>query len=283
MKNRTKKIKIKNKKSRKKYIHRKTQIASDKNTEDTHDFFIPHFSQKNKIYTSYSPTINRELVTLKTIQRQKIKDCNNKLAFELKEKLKIGVPGFVYGKSCFDYNTKEAKAYLLRNLAANKHINPQQIIPPKQIQSNCWFNAMFVTFFVSDKGRKFFHFFRELMIKGRQQNGEIIPENLRDAFALLNFGIEACLTGNKYAYELNTNKIIHQIFLSIPDEYKEKNKYIVDVKNASNPLMYYMSIINYLNNNSITILLVNIFTTNWREQISKLLKQYKEYLIDKYV
>jgi hypothetical protein len=37
---------------------------------------------------------------------------------------------------------------------------------------------MFVTFFVSDKGRKFFHFLRQLMIEGKQKNGAIIPSKL---------------------------------------------------------------------------------------------------------
>ena len=29
----------------------------------------------------------------------------------------------------------------------------------RQAQSNCWFNTMFVMFFISDKGRKFFSTF----------------------------------------------------------------------------------------------------------------------------
>jgi hypothetical protein len=249
--------------------------VTDYNDIDYNDFFIPHLFNKKNNKTSYSPTINKEIVTLKTIPRQKIVDCNNKLAFELKEPLQIGVPGAIYGKKCFDYNTIEAKKYLLKNLAANKHIIISQIVPPIQLEANCWFNAMFATFFISDKGRKFFHYFRELMIKGKQKDGQIIPEALRNAFALLNFGIEACLTGNKYAYELNTNSIIHQIFLSIPKEYRSNYSYIVDTKKASNPLMYYMSIINYLNNNSILILLVKNCNSNWKEQVSKLISSIK--------
>jgi hypothetical protein len=148
---------------------------------------IDDFFEKGKGNTqSYSPTINQELVTLKSIPRNPIYDCNNKEAFDLKGPLKIGIPGNIYGKNCFLYNSPEAKKYLLRNLAADKHINPNNIVPPIQSMSNCWFNAMFVTFFVSDKGRKFFHFFRQLMIEGKQKNGAIIPDKLRDAFALLN-------------------------------------------------------------------------------------------------
>ena len=116
---------------------------------------------------------------------------------------------------------------------------------------------MFVTFFVSDKGRKFFHFFRQLMIEGKLQDGSLIPKNLRDAFALLNFGVDACLTGNEYAYKLDTNSIIHLIYKNIPKSKKKKLPYIVDVNNAGNPIYYYKNIIEYLNNDSIEMLLIN--------------------------
>jgi len=129
---------------------------------------------------SYSPTINLDLVTLKSIPRKELLDCNIEAAFKLKEPLQIGIKGKLFGKSCHYYYTPEAKKFLLKNLSADKHINPDKIIPPIQSQSNCWFNAMFVTFFVSDKGRKFFHFLRQLMIEGKQQDGTVIPEKLRD-------------------------------------------------------------------------------------------------------
>jgi hypothetical protein len=224
---------------------------------------------------SYSPTINQELVTLKSIPRNRIYNCNNEKAFKLKEPLKIGIPGHIYGKNCFLYNTPEAKKFLLRNLAADKHINPNNIVPPIQSQSNCWFNAMFVTFFVSDKGRKFFHFFRQLMIEGKQKGGKDIPEKIRDAFALLNFGIDACLTGNNYAYELNTNSIIHQLYTSIPDNYKSKNPLIVDIDEAGNPIIYYVSIINYLNNNSIQTLFLREVSSNWKDVVTLHMKSMK--------
>ena len=199
----------------------------------------------NAIPSSYRPTINFDLVPLKSIPREPLLDCNIKDAFESQVALQIGIPGYIYGKYCHDYNSPEAKRFLLKNLSANKHVNPSNIVPPIQSQGNCWFNAMFVMFFVSDKGRKFFHFFRQLMIEGRQRDGSVIPENIRNAFALLNFGVDACLTGNKFAYEFDTNSIIYQLFNSIPKKYR--TDYVVDVKQASNPILYYTSIINYLN------------------------------------
>ena len=52
---------------------------------------------------SYSPTINKELVTLKSIPRKELLDCNIESAFKLKEPLQIGIQGKLYGKSCFYY------------------------------------------------------------------------------------------------------------------------------------------------------------------------------------
>ena len=212
---------------------------------------------------SYSPTINKELVTLKSIERSDLMNCNTEQAFQLKAPLQIGING-----KCYYYYNQEAKRFLLHNLAANKHIDSKKIVPPIQSQSNCWFNAMFVTFFVSDKGRKFFHFLRQLMIEGKQQDGTIIPERLRNAFALLNFGVDACLTGNDFAYKLNTNSIIHLLYKGIPDSYKNKAPYIVDIDEAGNPLLYYTSIINYLHNSSIQMLFIRDANSNWKDAVS---------------
>jgi hypothetical protein len=288
--NKTKKQNIKNRNKRSKNIsvknnsrdkiHVLTNNTSKNITKISKD--IDNYFENNKFNAkgimtnnSYSPTINEELVTLKSISRNPLFDCNNKEAFLLNEPLKIGIPGYIYGNNCFVYNSPQAKKYLLRNLEANKHIDPKKIIPPVQSMSNCWFNTMFVTFFISDKGRKFFHFFRQLMIEGKQKNGKAIPEKLRDAFALLNFSIDSCLTGNDYAYEMNTNSIIRQIFTSIPSNYKAKYPLIVDIDAAGNPIIYYASIINYLNNNSIGTLFMREVSSNWKDQVMSNIKKMR--------
>lgn len=258
-------------KKRYKTSRNKTKKSQTMKTRNKNTLLIPSSTPikilklSNKInkslkQSSYSPTINKQLITLKSIERQDLLDCNTENAFKMIEPLKIRIPKT--GK-CYYYYAKEARSFLLKNLAANKHINPDKIIPPIQSQSNCWFNSMFVTFFVSDKGRKFFHFLRQLMIEGKQKNGKRIPEMLRDAFALLNFGIDSCLTGNEFAYKLNTNNIIHLINKSIPDSYKAKYPYIPDVDEAGNPVLYYTSIINYLNNNSIQVLFLRDLKNEW--------------------
>ena len=219
--------------------------------------------------TSYSPSINKELVMLQSIEREKVHDCNNEKAFDLKEPLQIGIPGQIYGKTCVPYYNDNAIKFLLKNLSANKHVKPDKIVPPIQSQSNCWFNTMFITLFVSDKGRKFFHFFRQLMIEGIQINGKAIPNNLRNGFALLNYAIDACLTGNKYAYTLDTNAIIRNIYDAIPEKYKDKMPYLTNIDEAGNPMRYYSSLISYLNNESIQMLFIKDATEKWKDMIIK--------------
>ena len=231
--------------------------------------------EQNKGPTSYSPTVNKELVMLQSMERENVHDCNNEKAFELKEPLQIGIPGKIFGKTCVPYYDDKAVKFLLKNLSANKHVNPEKIVPPVQSQSNCWFNTMFVTLFVSDKGRKFFHFFRQLMIEGLQSNGESIPNNLRNGFALLNYAIDACLTGNKYAYILDTNAIIRNIYEVIPDSYKDKLPYLTDIGEAGNPMRYYGSLIHYLNNKSIQLLFIKDASEKWKEMILNDLEKEK--------
>lgn len=278
----TKKKKVKNHKIKKTHKHytmlNRTPTKIKKIGDEIADILPLQGLVVNKntnLHSSYSPTINKELVKLTTAQREPLYDCNNDAAFKLKEPLKISIPGLIYGRNCYKYDTTQAKRFLLKNLAANKHVNPRKIVPPAQIQANCWFNAMFVCFFVSDKGRKFFHFFRQLMIEGKQNDGTIIPSKLRDAFALLNFGIDAVLSGNSYAYQLNTNSIIHQIYSAIPASYKQVTPFLTDVGLAGNPLLYYISIINYLNNKSILVLFLRDVNGEWKKTLENVMKEIK--------
>jgi len=230
--------------------------------------------------SSYSPSINKELVSLKSVQRNPVFNCNNERAFLLEAPLKIGVPDKSGKKTCYPYDDPVAKKYMLKNLKANKHVNPDKIITPIQELANCWFNTMFVSLFISDKGRKFFHFLRQMMIEGKQKGGNPIPEVLKDGLALFNYAIDACLTGNKYAYILNTNAIIQQIYDSIPEEYKDKYYYIRDVDEAGNPVRYYLSLINYLGNRSLPVLFVQDCGVNWEFQIkSKLIGKLPDVII----
>jgi hypothetical protein len=138
---------------------------------------------------------------------------------------------------------------------------------------------MFVTLFVSDKGRKFFHFFRQLMIEGVQSNGEAIPLKLRNGFALLNYAIDSCLTGNKYAYILDTNAIIRNIYENIPESYKKKMPYITNIDEAGNPLRYYGSLIHYLNDKSIQLTFIQNTNEKWKEKVLNEIQKHIPHII----
>jgi len=220
---------------------------------------------------SYSPSINNQLVTLKSISRQPLIDCNTNKAFSLKQPLEINIDN-----KCYPYSSNTAKKFLLKNLSANKHINPKNIITPIQALGNCWFNTMFVTLFVSDKGRKFFHFFRELMIEGKtSDNDKPIPKNLKNGLALLNYAIDACLTGNKFAYKMDTNTIIKDIYNNIPPKYKDVLPYITNIKEAGNPIRYYGSLIYYLHDKSIQMAFISSCNNTWKIQLLNKLKEYE--------
>jgi len=107
------------------------------------------------------------------------------------------------------------------------------------------------------------------MIKGIQKDKSPMPSNLRDAFALLNFGIDSCLQGTDFAYNLDTNSIILELFRQIPDSYKQNNPDLVTVDDAGNPILYYKSIINYLNNDSIQLLFLRYTSTDWKDILAK--------------
>jgi len=216
---------------------------------------------------SYRPTLNRNLVSLKSLKREKLNNCNTVKAFKLKETLQIEIEP----NKCVDYNTPSAINTLLNRLRANKHMVVSQVIPPKQIDGNCWFNTMFMMFFVSDKGRRFFHFFRQFMIEGKDSNGKRIPKKLRDAFSLLNYGVELSLTGSKYAVNMNTNSIIVDIYDNIPKKFKYDKlthaQYIPDWWDAGNPVVYYNAIMRYLNVNAVSLMEHNI-TNDWLSALS---------------
>ena len=201
----------------------------------------------NKLLVSFRPTLVEPLVV-----------CNLQKAFRYEEKLNYKLNG-----KCYAYDTPIVEEYLLKRLKNNKVVSISKIIAPKQIDSNCWFNSMFMMFFISDRGRIFFHYMRELMIKG-ETLGTIIEPQLRNVFALLNFIAECCLTGNELAHRLNTNKIIEKIYKLT----KEKNIVSYNIGEAGNPIYYYRSLIQYLGRNELKVAIVNPYT--WKKDLKKI-------------
>jgi hypothetical protein len=231
---------------------------------------------KTHLHT-YIPTINKLLVPLKSINRKTIhtKKCNkNPFALKNNEEFKIEINGV-----CYSFFEKQAINYLLHNLSANKHVDVNKLITPKQYDANCWFNVMFVTFFISDKGRIFFHFLRQLMITGTQANGDVIHPELWKTFSLLNYYIDISAKGDSLAKKINTNSIILKIYHVIKNLSQNKshlnsnNNKIYKKSEPGNPVVYYTTIINFLNNKDINILKVYC-AVNWKQSLETQLYNY---------
>jgi hypothetical protein len=225
---------------------------------------------------SFSPNINRRLIamTSQIASNAPIAECNssnimnpNYFSQRRTPKTKKNIDFFVNigttsVPNCVKFNTKKAIEIMLDNFSKSKHLNCNNIIAPKQMNTNCWFNTMFMIFFISDKGRKFFRFFRQLMIEGKTSSGHKIKHVLHKAFFLFNLTIEACYNqGNKeitrgLATSLDTNNIIIKIWKSIPKKHREKGG-IAKTNESSNPLKFYKSLMAYLSNNDVSMMVMS--------------------------
>lgn len=200
--------------------------------------------RKNKNVTTFkNPTINKFLTSTNL-------DINNKYVNICKN----NIPHILVNNECIRFDNEYAKHILRQNIKNLNIVNCNNIIAPKQLLGNCWFNTLFMNIFISDGGRKFTKFFRQLMIDGKDANGNIIPKNLHIAFFKLNRGIDACLNSDNirlYHNDMklfNTNHIIKDIYNII------KNKNIPNINDAGNPIDYFITLLSYLNNKSINIL-----------------------------
>ena len=220
------------------------------------------------IKKSFSPRVNKLLVSYTRKKPKNFFLCS-------KDFLNINI-GSKKNKKCVNYKSKEAQEFLLNNLKSIKKINCKNIIPPRQVLSNCWFNTFFVTFFISDKGRKFFKFFRQLMILGKTVDGKVITKELREAFFILNIAIESSYNPSlkNIALSFNTNLLIKKIYNTINKNHKF-NDHIPNIDEAGNPLDYYLTIINYLNANNVNILPLTLTTNAKNSTIEKLINDRK--------
>jgi len=245
-------------------------------------------SRKSKKLHSFSPLLNKQLKihSLKTLKPKSLKLCDSLLTLRINNDIVT---------SCKPYNNSNVQQILLHNLKSSKHLDVTRFIPPIQLLSNCWFNTMFVTFFFSDKGRKFFRFFRELMITGKKLDSTLIPSNIAKLFFILNLFIEASYNQTTKSHELfkkinsltdklNTNFFIYHIYQIInkkPDSinlkllFNNNNKLydIPNIKDAGNPLTYYESILKYLNYDTLKFLKQTFTSTmNVKEVIARKFK-----------
>ena len=87
--------------------------------------------------------------SLKTLRPQTLKLCDNLLTINIK---------INNNYVCKNYNDLIVKKILLHNLRASKHLDVDRFIPPIQMLSNCWFNTMYVVFFLAIKVGNFSDF-----------------------------------------------------------------------------------------------------------------------------
>jgi hypothetical protein len=216
------------------------------------------------INRSFSPLVNKNLDvnSLKTLKNRTIKLCDSLLEINT---------GTVIHPKCLKFNSMKVKKILLKNLISSKHLKPEKFIAPKQLYSNCWFNTMFVTFFFSDKGRKFFRFFRNLMITGKKQDNSMLDDQrLRKSLFILNLYIEASYnqsssgTSKNNLHEqvkrltsnLDTNFLIKNIYDII--KLNEPKYDLPNIDEAGNPLDFYQIIMQYLKYDVLNILRIDV-------------------------
>lgn len=240
---------------------------------------------RNTVKSQYKLSLNKNF-SYRLMNPAELRVCNLRKAFRNEEKLKYKLD------KCYDYDNPAVQKYLTDRLKSEftiEHVS--NVIAPKQIDGNCWFNAMFMMFFISDRGRIFFRHLRQLMIEGRTDNTSISDVRLKNAFALLNFIVECCMTGNKLAKSLNTNKIIKQIHeltkekgISTPNigeagnpihYYHNLENYLIKealpealpgLNERSNPIKYYNSLINYLGDRELKLVTLNSYT--WKSDLN---------------
>lgn len=211
---------------------------------------------------SYSPNVNELLRTLTPSKSDNILGCGledilvrtpGSLTMKGDMKIKIGTD--TNGKAiCARWNSKKAQNVMLANLYPYYHgkttpFDCKSVIAPMQSLSNCWFNTFFMSFFVSDKGRKFFRFFRELMIVGEFADGSPIQSTpIKKSLFLLNACIDCSLNPGwwgsvpQLGMLINTNNIIYSMYNSLP---RIKNP-VPRVSEWGNPLAYYQKIVFFL-------------------------------------
>lgn len=198
---------------------------------------IAHTVPKRFDLTNYSPSINRQLKTLKTLSPIGVQGCT--IGSEVMVKLKNGKT------KCYGWDTKTAKKIMLNNLISKKPIDCSNITAPKQFQANCWFNSFFMTFFISDYGRKFNRWLREAMITGKLANGTNVLKKLQKPLFAFNKYINASLRSSyddgNFAKLMDTNYIIKSIYSAIGKKINASRgeTIIAPTNRASNPLTFY--------------------------------------------
>ena len=215
---------------------------------------------------SFSPNVNQIISSLKSISPHK--ELGFAMCHDDQVYIKKGT-----GK-CYGLKSKIAQTYMIDNLLSKKPVDCNAIIAPKQLQGNCWFNAFFMVYFISDKGRKFFRYLRLAMITGKLPNGTQISSKLRMPLLIMNKYIEASLLGVppdadprvSLATLMDTNQIIRKIARNL-GKAKRIELSIVKTEEASNPFSFYNGLITYLKSNPLAFTKIVVRGANSKHRL----------------
>lgn len=204
--------------------------------------YIPSIDKKMR--TSMTKTKRRDLFECEKQDQVKIKVKKVKRKKGKKKKIKKKT------YRCVNADSKKGKNQLVRFL--NRPRTANCVTAPNQMLKNCWFNTMFMSMFISDKGLLFSKPLRQVMITGKRLNGTSIHKKLKQPFSKLNMAIQASVDCNNDRFYLlsDTNFIIREIYRSLHGEktsYKEE--FAEDVHQEDeygNPIGYYIFIVDYL-------------------------------------
>jgi len=218
---------------------------------------------------SFSPNVNQIISSLKSISPHK------ELGFAMCYDDQVYIKKDTHKGRCYGLKSKIAQTYMIDNLLSKKPVDCNAIIAPKQLQSNCWFNAFFMVYFISDKGRKFFRYLRLAMITGKLPNGTQISSKLRMPLLIMNKYIEASLLGVppdadpriSLATLMDTNQVIRKIARNL-GKTKRTDLNIVKTKEASNPFEFYNGLITYLKSNPLVFTKIVVRSSNSKKKLA---------------
>lgn len=201
---------------------------------------------KRKAHTSYSPSINKKMISLQSfIPRGDIYRCRKRR--DIKAVTRKGE------MKCVSWKDPYAKKIMLENLFSNKYLKytADDINTPKQVDANCWLNAVIMVLFISDKGRKFFRSFRKAMITSKFINGKPLPKKAQWAMFLFNKYIDAILkkkSESNFALTMDTEHVIDTIHKAFP-----KSKIFPSKKKGNNSELFIFGMLNYLASDDLRI------------------------------
>ena len=217
---------------------------------------------------SFSPNVNQIISSLKSISPHK------ELGFDMCDEDQVYIKKGTGKGQCYELKSKIAQTYMIDNLLSKKPVDCNDIIAPKQLQGNCWFNAFFMVYFISDKGRKFFRYLRLAMITGKLPNGTQISSKLRMPLLIMNKYIEASLLGAppdvdprvSLATLMDTNQIIRKIARNL-GKAKRIELSIVKTNEAANPFDFYNGLITYLKSNPLVFTKIVVRGANSKQRL----------------